>query len=121
MLDFELIKHLWPQFELIRTPGLEMQEIAVWTWIVMMVIMAISIVAVLYHSRNFYRRRKKLLKLIGGQDRDSLAQNRRATLEAALQQDSSVIGPLWREFDESLVYSADKTRLSNTLDAEHFF
>src|SRR5690606_41026188 len=40
---------------------------------------------------------------------------------AALEQDPDVTGALWREFDESLVYSADKTRLSNTLDAEHFF
>src|SRR5690554_5456106 len=118
---FELIKHLWPQFELIRTPGLEMQEIAVWIWIVMMVIMAISIVAVLYHSGNFYRRRKKILKLIDGQDRSSLAQSRVTMLNAALEQDPDVTGALWREFDESLVYSADKTRLSNTLDAEHFF
>lgn len=118
---FDLIKHLWPQFELIRTPGLEMQEIAVWIWIVMMVIMAISIVAVLYHSGNFYRRRKKILKLIDGQDRSSLAQSRVTMLNAALEQDPDVTGALWREFDESLVYSADKTRLSNTLDAEHFF
>lgn len=118
---FDLIKHLWPQFELIRTPGLEMQEIAVWIWIIMMVILAISVVAVVYHSSNFYRRRKKLLKLIVGQDRSSLAQSRIATLENALEQDPVTTGPLWREFDESLVYSADKTRLSNTLDAEHFF
>src|SRR5690606_39401297 len=93
---FDLIKHLWPQFELIRTPGLEMQEIAVWIWIVMMVIMAISIVAVLYHSGNFYRRRKKILKLIDGQDRRSLAQSRVTMLNAALEQDPDVTGEIGR-------------------------
>src|SRR5690606_21018501 len=81
----------------------------------------ISVVSVVYHSSNCYRRRKKLLMQIVGQDRSSLAQSRIATLEKALEQDPVTTGPLWREFDESLVYSADKTRLSNTLDAEHFF
>ena len=28
---------------------------------------------------------------------------------------------LWREFDESLVFSSDQQKLFNTLDAEHFF
>jgi hypothetical protein len=34
---------------------------------------------------------------------------------------TSYTGRLWREFDESLVYSFDKKKLSNTLDAAHFF
>ena len=30
-------------------------------------------------------------------------------------------GPLWREFDESLVHVPHRERLFNTLDAAHFF
>ena len=118
---FDLISHLWPQFALLSTPGLEMEEIAVWIWLLMMAIMAISVSAVFRHRWNFYRRFTRVEQLIKGQDRSSLAQNRVATMELALEQDPDITGPLWREFDESLVYSADKSRLSNTLDAEHFF
>lgn len=118
---FDLISHLWPQFALVLTPGLEMEEIAVWIWLLMMVIMAISVMSVIRHRLHFSRRLKRVQQLIQGEDRNSLAQNRFVTLEKALEQDPVVTGPLWREFDESLVYSADKSRLSNTLEAEHFF
>lgn len=117
----DLIGHLLPQFELLSTPGVETMELAVWFWIVMMSIMVMSVVAVLYHRFRFARRLTRVRRLIDGQDKNSLAQNRAATLETALKQDPKVTGALWREFDESLVYSSDKTRLSNTLDAEHFF
>ncbi|MGE6776466.1 anti-phage ZorAB system protein ZorA [Vreelandella titanicae] len=118
---FDLISHLWPQFALVLTPGLEMEEIAVWIWLFMMIIMAISVMSVIRHWLHFSRRLKRVQQLIQGQDRNSLAQNRLVTLEKALEQDRVVTGPLWREFDESLVYSADKSRLFNTLEAEHFF
>lgn len=118
---FDLISHLWPQFALVLTPGLEMEEIAVWIWLLMIVIMAISVMSVIRHRWHFSRRLKRVQQLIQGQNRDSLAHNRLATLEKALEQDTIITGPLWREFDESLVYSADKSRLFNTLEAEHFF
>lgn len=118
---FDLISHLWPQFGLLLTPGLEMEEIAVWIWLLMMLIMGISVLSVIRHRKSFLQRAKRIESLILKQDRNSLAQNRLETLEKALTQDPDTTGPLWQEFDESLVYSADKTRLSNTLDAEHFF
>lgn len=118
---FELIGHILPQFELLFTPGLQTMELAVWFWIVMMFIMVMSVIAVIYHRLRFSRRLTMIRGLIDGQDKNSLAENRAATLEKAINQDPKITGALWREFDESLVYSSDKTRLSNTLDAEHFF
>lgn len=117
----DLKGYLLPQFELLTTPGIETMELAVWFWLVMIVIMVLSVSAVLYHRHRFLRRLTRVRRLIKGQDRNSLAQNRAVTLEKALKEDPKVTGALWREFDESLVYSSDKTQLSNTLDAEHFF
>ena len=117
----ELLLHLWPEFRLLLTPEFETLEIVVWFWLFMMLIVLLTVSSVFYHRWNFTRRFKRISQLIEGQDRSSLAQNRVATLEKAQEQDPKVTGALWREFDESLVYSADKTRLFNTLDAEHFF
>ncbi len=121
MISFDFLSHLIPDVDLIFTPEFEVVELGVWFWLFMLFITGISIIAVFYHRINFSRRLFRVKKLIQGQDRATLAQNRKATLDKALDQDSKVTGALWREFDESLVYSFDKTRLSNTLDAEHFF
>ncbi|NVK41173.1 MAG: anti-phage defense ZorAB system ZorA [Oceanospirillaceae bacterium] len=118
---FELLSHLLPQFSSVSEPGFQTMELGVWFWILMVSIMVLSVCSVIYHRGRFSRRLSRVLQLIEGQDRATLAQNRKATLDKALEQDPKVTGALWREFDESLVYSADKTRLSNTLDAEHFF
>lgn len=119
MLD--LISHLWPQFSLIFTPGLEMEEVAVWIWLLMMAIMAISVVAVIRHRWQFSNRSKRIHKLVQGEKKETLAQSRNEIKKRAISEDSKVTGPLWEEFDESLVYSSNNNRLSNTLDAEHFF
>lgn len=118
---WELIDHLLPQFDLIFEPGFQTMELGVWFWIFMVGITSLSVILVLYHRFNCGSRLSRLAKLIENQDRESLAQNRKATLDKAIEQDRKVTGALWREFDESLVYSADKSRLFNTLDAEHFF
>lgn len=119
MLD--ILGHLWPQFELLATPGIQIMEIGVWFWIFMVSITLISVVAVIIHRWNCSKRVSRLIKVIATEDKHSLAQNRKALLDKAVDQDPKVTGALWREFDESLVYSSDKTKLSNTLDAEHFF
>ncbi len=118
---WELLNHLLPRFELITEPGFQTQELGIWFWLFMVGITALCVGLVIFHRSRFMRRLKRVRGLIDGQDREALAQNRKATLEKALEQDPEETGALWREFDESLVYSADKTRLSNTLDAEHFF
>jgi len=53
--------------------------------------------------------------------KEDLAQKRRKILEDASSHPKGEVGNLWREFDESLVFNSDKTKLYNTLDAEHFF
>jgi hypothetical protein len=116
-----LVKHLLPQFDLIFEAGFQTIELGVWFWIFMAVITVWSAGWVVYHRIRCGRRLSSLGRLIKDQDRSSLAQNKKATLEKALEQDPSITGQLWREFDESLVYSADKSRLFNTLDADHFF
>lgn len=56
---------------------------------------------------------------LGEFDPSTLPGKRRDLLNEASK--SSSHGRLWREFDESLVMSPDGSRLSNTLDASHFF
>lgn len=118
---WELIGHLWPEFELLTTPGIQTKEIGVWLWLFMVVVMIVSVSAVFYHRIRCWRRLAKISRLIDGQDKNTLASNRIETLRIAEEQDPDDTGKLWREFDESLVYSSDKNLLSNTLDAEHFF
>ncbi|MCX2779246.1 anti-phage ZorAB system protein ZorA [Microbulbifer thermotolerans] len=117
----ELLGHLLPKFRLAMEPGIQVYDLGVIFWTIMMVIMAVACFFLAFHRIRFGRRLKRLKNLINTQDEDSLAVNRREILEKALKQDPEETGKLWREFDESLVYSADKKQLFNTLDAEHFF
>ncbi|MEA3332672.1 MAG: anti-phage ZorAB system protein ZorA, partial [Pseudomonadota bacterium] len=59
-------------------------------------------------------------KLLKGVKPEDLAQEQRNILNKALDKNNEY-GKLWREFNETLVLSADKRRLHNTLDAAHFF
>lgn len=117
----DLLIHLMPSFSSLWAPTGEIGDIGAWFWIVMVGIMAISVVAVIRNYTRFIARMKRIRSLIDGADRDNLAQNRISTKEKAIADDPKGTGLLWQEFDESLVYSSDKTKLSNTLDAEHFF
>lgn len=117
----EILSHLLPKLDLLQTPEFELREIGVWFWIVMVSLTIFCVLAVLTQLWKFLVRLKLVKNLIEGQTRHTLAQNRADTLDKAISADPKLTGPLWREFDESLVYSSDKTKLSNTLDAEHFF
>lgn len=66
----------------------------------------------IFNKINFY------IDLVSGLNKEELAEKREEILQKALQHGN---GNLWREFDESLAYSADGKILSNTLDADHFF
>ena len=118
---WKLVDHLLPKFELFTEPGFQTQELGAWFCGVMVAIFFWSFGAVIYHRIRCGKRIGRLKKLLENQDKDTLAVNRHGMLEKALEQDPEETGKLWREFDESLVYSADKQRLFNTLDAEHFF
>ncbi|MHA6962502.1 anti-phage ZorAB system protein ZorA [Zobellella denitrificans] len=95
--------------------------ISSWFWSFMVVVFCSSCVFLMLHSRHFNTRIKALRSLVNGQEKESLALNRRETLQKALDLNSLEVGKLWQEFDESLVLSPDKQLLFNTLDAEHFF
>jgi len=86
----------------------------------MLFIFLITCISLVHHWMNYRARSMGVSALVRDQSRENLARNRRQTLEDALEKKKDV-GSLWREFDESLVFSKDKEKLFNTLDAEHFF
>ena len=115
----DLLQHLWPDFSALSagtTNGLS----AVF-WLGMMTIFLVAIGFLARHFLRFNARMKALHSLLEGETKETLALNRRETLHKALALKDAGIGQLWREFDESLVSSADQKQLFNTLDAEHFF
>jgi hypothetical protein len=118
---WELIDHLLPQFYLISESGFQIMELGVLLWILMFLILIVSLGSVAVHRARCWSRVNKIKRLVDGQNREQLSENRINVREKAWSLDRKVIGPLWQEFDESLVYSDDKKKLSNTLDAEHFF
>jgi hypothetical protein len=80
----------------------------------------------LFSIKKFFESKLKVtayFKLLEGLDQPELANKRRAIKEEA-RGNKKHFGDLWREFDESLVLHRDdkgEYRLSNTLDASHFF
>jgi hypothetical protein len=113
------LQHLWPDFSAFVNG--EASGLVVIFWAALLLIFSFSLIQLYRHNRNFKKRLKTLTGLIKGQDKSSLALKRRETEQAALNQDPKVVGPLWREFDETLVLSNDNQKLFNTLDADHFF
>lgn len=88
---------------------------------IMVIIFMATLVALAYHYMNYRSRFKAINELIEGQSKEHLAINRQDILERAMGHRRLEVGKLWREFDESLVFSGDRAKLFNTLDAEHFF
>lgn len=86
--------------------------------IVMIFILAIGFIYALKRFWEAYSRVKFYTDLVYGTSREDLAGKREEMLQKAMKHGN---GNLWQEFDESLVYSAEGTKLSNTLDADHFF
>lgn len=98
----------------------DMNELS-WLFVAFMLfIFLVTCISLFHHWMNYKIRSSGVRDLVRGQSRENLARNRRQTLEDALEKKKDV-GKLWREFDESLVFSKDKEKLFNTLDAEHFF
>jgi ABC-type transporter Mla subunit MlaD len=118
---FELLHHLLPAFDLLSTPEFETKELTVYFWLFMMAVVLIAFSFLIYHYFRARQRISAISSLISSQTRTDLAINRHETLEKALSLKTKEAGNLWREFDESLVFSSDQKFLFNTLDAEHFF
>lgn len=114
------VSHLLPNFHAMNISQYQELVVSDWFWLGMMAIMIIAIIS-LSHYYIKYRRNVRLVEsLIKGQTREELAWKRQEILEKA-QSSRVKAGKLWEEFDESLVYSPDRDKLYNTLDADHFF
>lgn len=117
MLD--LLQHLIPDFAHMFSAN--PNGISAWFWSATALVFVFSFWALVVHYRRFSARMQALHSLLEGQSKETLAQNRRETLQRAGELKAPNVGMLWREFDESLVLSSDQKQLFNTLDAEHFF
>lgn len=117
MLD--LLQHLIPDFAHMFSAN--PNGISAWFWLATALVFVFSLWALVVHYRRFSARMQALHSLLEGQSKETLAQNRRETLQRAGELKAPNVGMLWREFDESLVLSSDQKQLFNTLDAEHFF
>ena len=98
MLD--LLAHLWPDFSLMLSG--ESAGISACFWLVTFIVFIVSIVALVVHYCRFSARMQALRSLLKGQAKETLAQNRRETLQKAGEIKAPDVGMLWREFDESL-------------------
>ena len=78
---WDLLKHLWPDFGQMlngTTNG-----ISAWFWSLTFLIFALSLFFLFKHYRNFIEKNKALRSLLDGQDRETLADSRRETLQKA--------------------------------------
>ncbi|WP_144966647.1 anti-phage ZorAB system protein ZorA [Pseudomonas sp. DE0010] len=115
----DLLQHLIPDFAHMFSAN--PNGISAWFWSATALVFVFSFWALVVHYRRFSARMQALHSLLEGQSKETLAQNRRETLQRAGELKAPNVGMLWREFDESLVLSSDQKQLFNTLDAEHFF
>ncbi|HCP31616.1 MAG TPA: chemotaxis protein, partial [Pseudomonas sp.] len=115
----DLLQHLIPDFAHMFSAN--PNGISAWFWLATALVFVFSLWALVVHYRRFSARMQALNSLLEGQSKETLAQNRRETLQRAGELKAPNVGMLWREFDESLVLSSDQKQLFNTLDAEHFF
>lgn len=88
---------------------------------VMLFLFVVTCLFLLRHWLHYRVRMKGIRALIQDLRKEDLAQKRKQLLDDSSSHQRSEVGNLWREFDESLVFSSDRTKLYNTLDAEHFF
>lgn len=110
-------------------PGLSILEgrvelttyISLALFIIMLAVFFWCCVRLWVQYRAFAQVRSAIAELVNGANRKELASERDQVLRKANESPVNGVKELWREFDESLVYSADLTQLYNTLDADHFF
>ena len=109
------------QMEDLLTLLTKMNDVSLVFVVVMAFLFAVTCFFLIRHWLHYRERMRGISALITDQKKEDLAFKRRQTQEEASAHRREEIGLLWREFDESLVFSNDKNKLYNTLDAEHFF
>ena len=114
------LANLWPKFELVIEQDITSPEglsaafvLLLFTGVALFVFIALWSYFKAVFQLRFYR---SLLKDVAA---DELLDKQREITNKAIQHKR--YGPLWREFDESLVNVPHRGRLFNTLDAAHFF
>lgn len=120
-LDFGL---LWPNFKslwdaLAGNAPWSTNALSASVVIVLITLFVLFGLRVMYGAFLAAKRLRFLSTLIKDVNEDNLAAKRNDLAARARQNED--VGGLWLEFDESLVSSADKRRLWNTIDAEYFF
>lgn len=115
-VEFDLTS-LFPKFELV---GISTNSDAITADFVlaMFVTLILGLIYILYRFMEVRFKLRFFKGLVAGMKQEELAEKREEICQKALKKE---YGKLWREFDESLVCSADGKMLSNTLDADHFF
>ena len=116
------VRNLLPDFTEVFVGNLQSAEGL--TALFVIVLISVFIISMSYalckfiSSMNHISFYKTLLK---GLTQDQLASRQRELTQKALKHKKDEYGKLWREFDETLVFSPEGTRIFNTLDAAHFF
>lgn len=94
------------------------------TTLFILVLLAAFIVSLAYAFVKFVssiRHIRFYMRLIQDITQEQLASRQRGLTQEALSDKREDYGKLWKEFDETLVFSPDGSRIFNTLDAVHFF
>lgn len=80
-----------------------------------------AVTLLVYYVKDFKGRAKSLSGILNDAEADPPSISRSRTRAVADERDRKVLGPLWREFDETLVTSRDGEIVYNTVEAAEFF
>lgn len=89
---------------------------------IVLVLLVLAIGFLVFAVTKYFQAKEHVIfyeNLLDGVSQKELASRQRDITQKALEHQSH--GKLWKEFDETLVLSTDGQKLSNTLDAAHFF
>lgn len=116
------LRNLLPDFKEIFVGNLQSAEGL--TVLFVLGLIAVFIISLGYAFRKYISAKNHIdfyKALLGGITQDQLAARQRELTQKALTHHQEEYGKLWREFDETLVFSQEGSRIFNTLDAAHFF
>ncbi|WP_287125702.1 anti-phage ZorAB system protein ZorA [Desulfobacter sp.] len=114
--------NLFPDFKEFVTGNLHSAE---WLTALFIIVLLVAFIISFFYaltkcvsSSRHIRFYKQLLRDLS---QEQLASRQRELTQKALSDKREEYGKLWKEFDETLVFSPDGSRIFNTLDAAHFF
>ena len=115
------IADLLPSFDTLSTGDFATSEgVTLIFWAILTIVFSGFLFYLVYqYLKNTRKNTHFFTKLLESVDPEKLVEQREQLKENAKK--DKELGNIWQEFDESLVRSVDGKRLSNTIDAEHFF